>query len=179
MNRNDKLLDNLESSIQQLKLEYDIFFNGGSDQFPQKFHEQLAAEVKRMFNTPFMSYAQRFRLTSLAARLTSFNDLWQRNLKLREQGRPLTYMPHVEKPRRPPEVSMGPKSDRESIEHLYQEYCRAREQTGKTSAIDPLRFEELITSKVRAIREQKACEEVVFVVSIEGGEVQLKARPKR
>lgn len=87
MNRNDRRLDQIETSIARLKIEYDVFFNGGADVFPQKLHEQVDTEVKKMFDLPLLTYAQRFRLTSLAARLTAFNDLWQRHLKAQEEGR--------------------------------------------------------------------------------------------
>ena len=46
MKKDDQLLDRFEESINKLKLEYDIFFNGGADQFPQKHHEELNLEVK-------------------------------------------------------------------------------------------------------------------------------------
>lgn len=180
MRRYDQVLDKFEDDVKRLKLEYDIFFNGGSNQYPQKFHEQLDADVKRLFNLPLMSYAQRFRLTTLASRLSTYNDLWQRNLRNLEEGRPLSFVPQPE-PRvhRRVEISVGSEPDRESLDQLFQEYCRARERVGKKEPIDPLRFDEMVVAKVRAMQEQKSCSEVVFLVSIEEGDVKLKARPKR
>jgi hypothetical protein len=85
--RNGQSLDQLEAAINQLKLDYEIFFNGGSGQYPQKLHEQVDREVKRLCNTMTLTYAHRFRLNSLAARLTVYNELWQRNLRSIEQGK--------------------------------------------------------------------------------------------
>lgn len=87
MNRNDRVLDQIEDSIKKLKLEYDIYFNGGCERWPEKAHENLTLEIKRQFNVTSLTYAQRFRLNSLALRLNAYGDLWKRNLRLLEQGR--------------------------------------------------------------------------------------------
>ena len=83
--KNDVLLDGLENSINQLKVQYDIFFNGGSEQPPQKAHDALALEIDRAMNLK-LDYAQRFRLTSLASRLHAYGELWRRNVRMVEQG---------------------------------------------------------------------------------------------
>ena len=89
--KNDQLLDRLEQSIAQLKLDYDIFFNGGENPFPQKQHEALDAEIKRLFTVQSLTYAQRFRLNTLANRYVAYNNLWQRNLRFIEHGKKPTY----------------------------------------------------------------------------------------
>jgi hypothetical protein len=84
---NDVLLDRFEGSINRLKLEYDIFFNGGTDLLPQRTHDSVNMELRRLFNVQSLTYAQSFRLNSLADRLSTLNDTWQRNLRLLEEGR--------------------------------------------------------------------------------------------
>ena len=71
---------------------------------------------------------------------------------------------------------MSTESDRESIDILYQAYCRARERTGNDTPVDPVRFEELVTSQLRDVKERKSVDEVVFVVSVENGRAFLKTR---
>jgi len=180
MKRNDQLLDRLEESINKLKLEYDIFFNGGSEQFPQKMHEELDFEVKRLFNVQLLTYAQRFRLNSLATRFSVYNDLWQRNLRMLEQGKKPTYgiRQQPESARRV-EVPIASEADHDSIDVLFQAFCRARERIGNDAPIDPLRFEQLVATKLRDMKQQKSCSEVVFVVSVEDGEVRLKTRANK
>jgi hypothetical protein len=84
---NDVLLDHFEESIKRLKIEYDIFFNGGTDLLPQKTHDGVNLELRRLFNVQSFNYAQSFRLNSLAGRLNTLNDTWKRNLRLLEEGR--------------------------------------------------------------------------------------------
>jgi len=83
---NDVLLDRFEESINQLKVEYEIFFNGGTDVLPEKMHNAINLELKRLYNIQSFTYAQGFRLNSLASRLNAHNDSWKRNLRLIEQG---------------------------------------------------------------------------------------------
>ena len=160
-------------------MEYDIFFNGGSDQFPQQAHEAVENEVKRFFDVQSLSYAQRFRLNSLASRLSEYNDLWKRNVRAIEQGRKVHGVVRVSEPARRVEVTIGDAGDRESLGRLYMEYCNARERTGNITAVDPLRFEELVTSKLRETQLERSCAEVVFVVMVESGKALLRTRPKR
>ena len=84
---NDILLDRFEESINKLKLEYDIFFSGGSDLLPQRMHDGVNLELKRLFNVQSFTYAQGFRLNSLASRLGAYNNTWKRNLRMLEEGR--------------------------------------------------------------------------------------------
>ena len=47
---------------------------------------------------------------------------------------------------------------------------------GNNAPIDPLRFEELVANKLRDAKAKKSASEVVFVVTLEDGEVRLKTR---
>ena len=177
MTRNDQLLNRLENSIQRLKLDYDIFFNGGGN-LPQKSHDSLDLEIKNLFNALGLTYAQRFRLNSLATRFSVYNGLWQRNLRMVEQGlNPLQQGSALRpKPRERFEVRIAAETDQEAIELLLEAFCRAREISGNEAPIDPLKFEQFIARKLREAKEKKGCAEVVFIVSTEDGEVHLKTR---
>ena len=84
---NDVLLDRFEESINRLKLEYDVFFNGGTDLLPQKTYDAVNLELRRLFGVQSFTYAQSFRLNTLANRLNLMSDTWRRNLKMLEEGR--------------------------------------------------------------------------------------------
>jgi hypothetical protein len=84
--KNDILLDRLEQAINDLRLQYDIFFNGGSERWPEKAHADLQRELNVAMNLQSLDYAQRYRLNSLVSRLSLLGDLWRRNLRKIEQG---------------------------------------------------------------------------------------------
>jgi hypothetical protein len=140
-------------------------------------HDAVDLEVKRLMNLQGMSYAQGFRLNTLAGRFRTYSDLWQRQLRSIEHGRKQVYGVHAEpKTKDRVEIAISSEGDRESIDVLFQAFCRAQEKTGNEAPIDPSRFEELVTTKLRDLKTQKDCLEVIFVVSEENGQVQLKTR---
>src|ERR1700722_10232510 len=178
MKRHDRTLDQLEDSIRRLKREYDVFFNGAVDRWPKAQHEKLTGEIKGLFNVQSLSYAQCFRLNGLALQLNTYNGLWQRNLRQLEQGGKATlgFATIVDPDRQRVEVPIEAESDRDAIEHLFQEFCRARERVGNEVPVDPLLFEQLVADKLQEVQERTAGNEVIFVVAVEEGQVHLKTR---
>jgi hypothetical protein len=84
--KHDLLLDRLDQAINELKLQYDIFFNGGSERSPEKAHNDLQREFNAAMNLQSLDYAQRFRLNSLVSRFSLLGNMWRRNLRKIEQG---------------------------------------------------------------------------------------------
>ena len=84
----------LEDSIRKLKIEYEIYFNGGKDRPPYDLQWRVESIVKK-FSEQRLSFAQRFRFNSLVQRLAIYNDMWRQKVKNREEGR---------EPRRPRET---------------------------------------------------------------------------
>jgi len=180
MKPNDLLLDRLENSIKKLRLEYEVFFNGGSERVPDQFHNEVSAEVKRLLNLQSLTYAQRFRLNTLATTFNVYNELWQRNIRELEQGEIKTYGVDRQNPTaRRTELAVGSENDDDSIDVLLQAFSRARDLVGNDDPIDPLRFQQFVKTKLREMKSKKSCSAVVFAVMIEEGEVHLKARARQ
>jgi hypothetical protein len=79
----DQHLVRLEDDIRKLKIDFDIFFNGGTKRPPLESRARLEANVKRIADDRNLSYAQRYHFNSLVARFTSYRELWRRTLKTR------------------------------------------------------------------------------------------------
>ncbi len=77
----DKQLDRLEDDIRKLKIEFDIYFNGNSKRPPLEARARLESAVRRVSDTRTMSYAQRYQLSMLVSRYSSYRELWRRMLK--------------------------------------------------------------------------------------------------
>lgn len=77
----DKQLARLEDDIRKLKIEFDVFFNGNSKRPPLEARARLEALVRRLSDNRRMSYAQRYQLSMLVSRYTSFRELWRRMLR--------------------------------------------------------------------------------------------------
>ena len=83
----DEQLSRLEEDIRRLKIEFDMFFNGASKRPPYDTKGRVETVLKRLFDDRTLSYAQRYRYTSLASRYNAFRDLWRRTMQGREEGR--------------------------------------------------------------------------------------------
>ena len=79
----DQQLGRLEEDIRKLKIEFDIYFNGGTKRPPLESRARLDAYVKRIADNRNLSYAQRYQFNSLVSRFTSYRELWRRTLKTR------------------------------------------------------------------------------------------------
>ena len=79
----DQQLGRLEEDIRKLKIEFDIYFNGGTKRPPLESRARLDAYVKRIADNRNLTYAQRYNFNSLVARFTSYRELWRRTLKAR------------------------------------------------------------------------------------------------
>ncbi|MCB1023487.1 MAG: hypothetical protein KDB79_03800 [Acidobacteria bacterium] len=74
-------IERLEDDIRRLKIEFDMYFNGGTKAAPHKIRASLEARVKRINGNRELTFAHRYRLNALISRYTSYRELWRRRLK--------------------------------------------------------------------------------------------------
>jgi hypothetical protein len=79
----DNQLSRLEDDIRKLKIDFDIYFNGAAKRPPLEARARLESYIKRVADNRALSYAQRYQLTTLTARFTSYRELWRRTLRAR------------------------------------------------------------------------------------------------
>ena len=83
----EEQLVRLEEDIRRLKVEFDIYFNGAAKRPPYDTKGRVETLIKRLADERTLSFAQRYHYNSLAARYTSFMQLWRRTMQEREEGR--------------------------------------------------------------------------------------------
>ena len=83
----DEQLSRLEEDIRRLRIEFDIFFNGAAKRPPYDTKGRVETLLKRLGDDRTLTFAQRYRYNSLAARYNAFRDLWRRTMQGREEGR--------------------------------------------------------------------------------------------
>ena len=79
----DEQLEKLEDDIRKLKIEFDIYFNGGSKAAPHRKRASLEARINRLNGNRDISFAQRFKLNNIHSKYTSYRQLWRRKLKIK------------------------------------------------------------------------------------------------
>src|SRR5712691_9421245 len=129
----DQDLDRLEYEIRRLKVEYDIYFNGGTLRPPIDTKGRVETAIKRIYDTRGMSFGQRFRYNSLVARYNVMRELWRRQTQDREEiGRPPT--PEAQTAVREHITVIrchDPRREPEKVSELYDHLVAAKREVGE------------------------------------------------
>src|SRR5262245_36512643 len=83
----DREMTRLEAEIKRLEVEYNMFFAGRLPRLPWETRARVEQLVKRYDRMNLSNTAQRFRFGSVQARFMSFCELWERNMRAKEEGR--------------------------------------------------------------------------------------------
>lgn len=181
----DQELTRLEDDIRRLRVEFDIFFNGGSKRPPYDTKGRVETLLKRLGDDRTINFAQRYRYNSLAARYNAFRDLWRRTMQGREEGRDAASAARANAKKDVIDHKIEPVSvvcldahhEVELVKNLYNSLIEAKRHCGEpTEDLSFPKFHRLIASKTDGIKQQKGCERVRFSVVVEDGHVSFKAR---
>jgi len=179
----DEQLTRLEDDIRRLRIEFDIYFNGGAKRPPYDTKGRVETLLKRLGDDRTLTYAQRYRFNSLAARYNAFRDLWRRLMQGREEGRdPFSAARASTKRAADSEeisfVCLDAHREVELVRNIYTSLLEAKRRCGEPAEdLSFPRFHRLIAAKADGIKEQAGCDRVEFSVAIENGHVSFKARP--
>ena len=181
----DQQLTRLEDDIRHLRIEFDIFFNGGAKRPPYDTKGRVETLLKRLADDRTLTYAQRYRYNALAARYNAFRDLWRRTMQGREEGRDSVSAARAQAKQGAAEhkvepvsfVCLDPHHEVELVKNLYNSLIDAKRRCGEpTEDLSFPKFHRLIASKADGIKQQRGCERVRFSVAVENGHVSFKAR---
>ncbi|HEX8723573.1 MAG TPA: MXAN_5187 C-terminal domain-containing protein [Pyrinomonadaceae bacterium] len=182
----EEQLARLEEDIRRLKVEFDIYFNGAAKRPPYDTKGRVETLIKRLADERTLSFAQRYHYNSLAARFTSFMQLWRRTMQDREEGRGAAAQRRASAPAPEPEsspatfVSADPRSDVRTVRGLYEALVEARQRCGEpTDDLSFARFHRMVAEKSQALKERAGCERVHFSVAVKDGRVQFKAKAEK
>ena len=85
----DKKIQQLEATLNQVKVHFEMFVSGRERIPPMKKIETFEASLNRLALEANKRTASRFRLNNLRSKFTSLKSLWMRQLERKEMGRPL------------------------------------------------------------------------------------------
>lgn len=170
-------LDQLDRAIQRLRIDFERFFNGALPVPPEDQRNQVQIRLKRLRNVNLSSAVDSFRLGNLEARFNTWNELFNRRLREREEGhRPPPRVAAAAERRFDPSsgVVFGEQIEPEAAEALYQGLASG---PGSSPKFDLDSFQSYLAKQVAAIRQKTGCEQVHFRLAEEDGRLKLKARP--
>ena len=204
----DEELNMLEDSMRRLKIEYDVFFGGGSKKPPADTEWRVQSLIKKFSDSGKMNFSQRFRYNSIAQKYAIFSDLWRKKMKVKEEGysRPQDALLGVQGMRTEEEhkaeaalsgeaganaeakagdpgapfsvVCADADADHARVQALYEAMMNAKKQAGENAGASFDSFKMFVKSKTEQIRKDFGCHAVEYSVELENGQVKLKAKAK-
>ena len=81
-------LQALELEIKKLEIEYQNFSLGRTPKLPWETRSRIENTIKQYDRMQIQNTAERFRFQGLQMKFSTFCERWERDLKLRELGRP-------------------------------------------------------------------------------------------
>jgi hypothetical protein len=192
----DEELNQLDDNVRRLKIEYDIFFGGGSKKPPKDLEWRVQATIKKHSDNRKLSFAQRFKFNTITQKYAVFNSLWQQKLRIKEEGyrrpqdallsiqglRPFDNDSEVIDISEPePFRAVFSDVDRESkqVQSLYEAMIEARKHSDVKAAAGSFEsFQQFVAKKTDQIRKEYGCSQVEYSVETENGQVRLKAKAK-
>lgn len=197
----DEEISKLDESLRRLKIEYDVYFGGGSKKPPAETEWRVTNSMKRIGETMKLNYAQRFRFNAIAQRYAIFSDLWRQKMKVKEEGyrRPadamlgITGLRHEqevvaaealeeqEHPQKQKDFSIAfsdTKKDKDKVQALFGAMVEARKKAGTPSDASFEAFRSFVQKKTDQIRREYGCHAVEYSIETNNGQVRLKAKAK-
>lgn len=199
----DEELAKLEDNLRRLKVEYEIYLNGGSKAPPRDMLFRVESSLKKFSSESFvLSIGQRFKFNQLVQRYAVHNDLWRRKLRLKEEGGapgsagilPASFRavvtdgvasPAAGEPRRTPApeglasvVLDDPATETGKLGQVVEALMRAQLEADQLAEIiDPLALADQVVEHIREVKDSTGAEKLRVSVSVRDGKVQLDVAP--
>ena len=191
----DDELNNLDDGVRRLKIEYDVYFGGGSKKPPADLEWRVQSLIKKYADGRSMNYAQRFRYNTITQKYALFNNLWQKKLRVKEEGyrRPQDALLAIQGVRQVEDKAgrkgksgagefriqcSDPETEKDKVRALFEAMVEAKKRAGeKPNAAGSFEsFQSFVKKKTEQIRKDQKCSSIEYSVEVEKGQVKLKAK---
>lgn len=189
-------LNQLEKDLRQLQIEYDAYFAGGRKRPPTEIEWRVTTLIKKFSDMGGkLKYAQSFRFNNLASRYAKFSEVWRQRAKRVEEGRTAFGYSKVGRELEQQRLAEAarehearihgethrvafsdPLKEPEKVQSLYRTLVEAKKELGEKSDVNFEQFHKFVRQKTEELRKQVGARQVEYTVSVENGQVKLKAK---
>src|SRR5262245_10661310 len=189
-------LEAIEKSIRQLQIEWDKVCSGIEKKPPTDMKSKVEGIIRRHANIEIRNNTERFRYQTMVAKYNTLNELWNKKLRAREEGKafgvhglkadilppppppaPVAALPRAMRPAGGGEFRVqNPERDLDTVKALYENYLAARQKAGEHAVVKFDSFQKLIGQQASRILSDKGAQAVDFRLETKDGKVSLKAK---
>jgi len=90
-------LSDIEQGIRRLQVEWEKFFGGIERRPPIDLRTRIENLIRRYAGQELRNATERFRYQTLTARYNTFNELWNKRLRAKEEGRAVGFHGRIER----------------------------------------------------------------------------------
>ena len=191
----DEELNSLDDGVRRLKIEYDVFFGGGSKKPPADLEWRVQSLIKRFSDGRRLTFAQRFKFSAIQQKYAVYNSLWQQKLRIKEEGyrRPQDALlaiqgvrqfdegaPAAADANQPFRIAFSDvEAEQTKVKALYDAMLETRKKLKARGSAGTLEsFQEFVRKKTKQLREEYGAPAVEYSIEVEKDQVRLKARAK-
>lgn len=171
------LIGGLERWLVELARKWERFFAGDRQVPvpPERERAALERQLREASRAELPTAAERFRLDQLLHRFAALNQLWQRQVRQREEARQgaAALQRALNDPSPPPVSDTG-----DEVRSVFQAYVEALGRIGKGAPVGFDRFRDALEQQRRQL-EAQGSEVEAFDVTSDGDRVRVRARVRR
>lgn len=196
-------LKSLDTEIRRLKVQYDLYFAGNTPRPPTDLHNALGRAMRKMNGIEFRNMADRFLYNNVVNKFNTFQELWNKQLRAKEEGARVHPLALREARRaamaqnggsaEPGPKAPAPKAspaavaqawrvptaggDDAAVRRLYEGYMAARQASGDVRPLPYEAFAREVGRQTTALKSKGDCDSVEFKIYSRDNKVTLKVRP--
>ena len=181
-------LTRIEDDIRRLKVEFDIYFNGGTKKPPYDTKLRVESHLKRLGDDRTLNFAQRYHLNSIQTRYASFRQLWRRTIQEREEGHG-TAASRAQAQAREREATpfagsefscTDVRHDVRTVKDVYDALVEAKRSCGEgLRDLTFSKFHRLVMERTDVLKQKTGSDRVTFSVDVDNGHVSFKAKVQK
>jgi hypothetical protein len=194
-----KIVSEFEADIAECRRLFDLYMRGIEKKPPMDEWEGLKKRMRKMrSDSALWSTVDKFRVSSAAQKLQTYDRMWQKDMKAVEEGTSRRDKMRKEKMRReasalehqqaksaarkaaktPGAGGDGAGMSDDRMKRLYNVYMQAKKRTGENTNLSYDGLKKQLAKQIPAIKKKHNCKNVDFKVVLKNGKAMLKAVPK-
>jgi hypothetical protein len=168
-------LDQMQDELKELEIRYEQYFSGIERREPYNERRNLERRLRHFTNRTIVWTDLKFRYQSLASRLMSYKQHWDRILRLIDEGKYHRHLAKIPTTKAKQKIVPDPQQE---VAKLQQQLIQARKNCGINSEAPSVeKVAAFLKAQREKIRSRYGDRQVEFSVDTSDGKPRIKVRP--